>query len=227
MNPKAKALVIDDEKAIRRLLKLVLSENGYQVYEAEAGGTGLTEAAQRKPDVILLDLGLPDLDGQTVLRRLREWSNAPVLILSVRNTTDEKVTALNHGADDYITKPFDVPELLARLKAIQRRVAETIDQSVLQAGPLTIDYESRTVKVNNKEISLSATEYELLRVLAQHQGKVVTHKQLLREIWGATAEDRSQYLRVYMAHLRKKLETPSGKRLIKTEIGIGYRMILP
>lgn len=227
MNPKTKALVIDDEKAIRRLLKLVLSENGYQVYEAEAGGTGLTEAAQRKPDVVVLDLGLPDLDGQAVLRRLREWSNVPVLVLSVRNTTEEKVAALNHGADDYITKPFDVPELLARLKAIQRRVAETVDQPLFQSGPLTIDYENRTVKINNKEIGLSATEYGLLRVLAQHQGKVVTHKQLLREIWGATAEDRSQYLRVYMAHLRKKLETPIGKRLIKTEIGIGYRMILP
>lgn len=227
MNPRSKALVIDDERAIRRLMRLVLSENGYQVFEAETGGVGLTEAAQRKPDVILLDLGLPDIDGQTVLRRLREWSNAPVLILSVRNTTDEKVKALNHGADDYITKPFDVPELLARLKAIQRRVAETVDQSVLQAGPLTIDYESRTVKVNNREISLSATEYGLLRILAQHRGKVVTHKQLLREIWGTTAEDRSQYLRVYMAHLRKKLESPTGKRLIKTEVGIGYRMTLP
>jgi len=227
MNPKVKALVIDDEKAIRRLLRLVLSEDGYQVYEAEAGGAGLTEAAQRKPDVVVLDLGLPDLDGQAVLRRLREWSNVPVLVLSVRNTTEEKVAALNHGADDYITKPFDVPELLARLKAIQRRVAETIDQPLFQSGPLTIDYENRKVKINNKEISLSATEYGLLRVLAQHQGKVVTHKQLLREIWGATAEDRSQYLRVYMAHLRKKLETPIGKRLIRTEIGIGYRMILP
>lgn len=224
MKPKLKALIIDDEKAIRRLLHLVLVEHGYQVFEAETAGQGLSEAAQRKPDVVLLDLGLPDLDGQEALKRLREWSNVPVLILSVRSGAEEKVKALNQGADDYITKPFDVPELMARLKAIQRRAADTAADPVITAGPLMIDLENRIVQVNHKEISLSSTEYALLRILAQHLGKVITHKQLLREVWGTAAEDRSQYLRVYMTHLRKKIEAPAGKRMIRTEVGIGYRL---
>jgi two-component system KDP operon response regulator KdpE len=224
MKPNPKALIIDDEKAIRRLLHLVLVEHGYQVFEAETAGQGLSEAAQRKPDVVLLDLGLPDLDGQEALKRLREWSNVPVLILSVRSGAEEKVKALNQGADDYITKPFDVPELMARLKAIQRRAADTAADPVITAGPLMIDLENRIVQVNHKEISLSSTEYALLRILAQHLGKVITHKQLLREVWGTAAEDRSQYLRVYMTHLRKKIEAPAGKRMIRTEVGIGYRL---
>jgi len=224
MKPKPKALIIDDEKAIRRLLHLVLVEHGYQVFEAETAGQGLSEAAQRKPDVVLLDLGLPGMDGQEALKRLREWSNVPVLILSVRSGTEEKVKALNQGADDYITKPFDVTELIARLKAIQRRAADTSVDPVITSGPLMIDLENRIVQVNHKEVSLSSTEYALLRILAQHLGKVITHRQLLREVWGTAAEDRSQYLRVYMTHLRKKLEGPAGKRMIKTEVGIGYRL---
>jgi len=226
MKPKNKALIIDDEKAIRRLLNLVLTEHDYQVFEAETAGEGLAEAAQRKPDVVLLDLGLPDMDGQVALRRLREWCNVPVLVISVRSDTDEKVKALNSGADDYITKPFDVPELLARLQAIQRRASDTEQESVFMAGPLLIDYQNRIVKVNNKEVNLSSIEYSLLRLLAQHKGKVITQKQLLREVWGTAAEDRSQYLRVYMTHLRKKIDTTPGKRMIKTEIGIGYRLII-
>jgi two-component system KDP operon response regulator KdpE len=224
MKTKPKALIIDDEKAIRRLIRLVLAEHGYQVFEAETAGQGLSEAAQRKPDVVLLDLGLPDMDGQLALKRLREWSNVPVLILSVRSGTEEKVKALNQGADDYITKPFDVPELMARLQAIQRRTVDTSADPVFSAGPLKIDFENRMVWVDHKEVSLSSTEYALLRLLAQHLGKVITHKQLLREVWGTAAEDRSQYLRVYMTHLRKKIEGPAGKRMIKTEVGIGYRL---
>jgi two-component system, OmpR family, KDP operon response regulator KdpE len=224
MKTKPKALVIDDEKAIRRLIRLVLAEHGYQVFEAETAGQGLSEAAQRKPDVVLLDLGLPDMDGQLALKRLREWSNVPVLILSVRSGTEDKVKALNQGADDYITKPFDVPELMARLQAIQRRAVDTAADPVFTAGPLMIDFENRIVQVDHKEVSLSSTEYALLRILAQHLGKVITHKQLLREVWGTAAEDRSQYLRVYMTHLRKKIEGPAGKRMIKTEVGIGYRL---
>ncbi len=226
MKPRNKALIIDDEKAIRRLLTLVLTEHGYQVFEAETAEEGMNQAAQRKPDVILLDLGLPDMDGQTALRRLREWCTVPVLVVSVRSDTDEKVKALNSGADDYITKPFDVPELLARLQAIQRRAGDTEKESVFTAGPLFIDYESRTVKVNNKVVNLSVIEYSLLRLLAQHQGKVITHKQLLRDVWGTVAEDRSQYLRVYMTHLRKKIETTPRKRMIRTEVGIGYRLVI-
>lgn len=226
MKPKNKALIIDDEKAIRRLLNLVLTEHGYQVFEAETAEEGINQAAQRKPDVILLDLGLPDMDGQVALRRLREWCDVPVLVISVRSDTDEKVKALNSGADDYITKPFDIPELLARLQAIQRRASDTEQESVFMAGPLLIDYQNRIVKVNNKEVNLSSIEYSLLRLLAQHKGKVITQKQLLREVWGTAAEDRSQYLRVYMTHLRKKIDTTPGKRMIKTEIGIGYRLII-
>jgi two-component system KDP operon response regulator KdpE len=220
------ALVIDDEKQIRRLLRLVLEEQNYRVLEAESGHQGLVEAAQRKPDVVLLDLGLPDMDGQDVLKRLREWSRVPVLILSVRDDPDDKVAALDSGADDYVTKPFESAELLARLRAIQRRGSAGLAEPFFQSGRLTIDFASRTVAVNGKEIRLTVTEYALLKVLAQHAGKVVTHKHLLREVWGPNAEEQSQYLRVYVTHLRKKIETGSAdEKLLRTETGIGYRLV--
>jgi two-component system, OmpR family, KDP operon response regulator KdpE len=222
---KASVLIIDDEKAIRRLLRLVLTEHGYAVLEADSGQTGLTEAAARRPDAIILDLGLPDGDGHTVLQRLREWSKCPVLILTVRDDAEEKVRGLDAGADDYITKPFDTAELLARLRAILRRTSEHADAPVLINGPLAVDFRARQVRVCGTEVSLTATEYALLRVLAVHAGRVVTHRQLLREVWGPNAENRSQYLRVYVTHLRKKLERPAGMPLIKTEPGIGYRLV--
>ena len=228
MNEKLTALVIDDEKQIRRLLRIILEEHGYRVFDAENGRQGLADVAQRKPDVVLLDLGLPELDGLTVLKRLREWSRVPVLILSVRDEAEEKVAALDGGADDYVTKPFESAELLARLRAIQRRGPAAAEEPFFQAGHLTIDFTSRAVTVNGHEVKLTATEYGLLKVLAQHAGKVVTHKQLLREVWGANAEEQSQYLRVYMTHLRKKIEWPvQGEKLLRTESGIGYRMVIP
>ncbi|MBI2089821.1 MAG: response regulator [Deltaproteobacteria bacterium] len=228
MSDTSTALIIDDEVQIRRLLRLVLEAEGYRVLDAESGRQGLSEVALRRPDVVLLDLGLPDMDGMVVLRRLREWSRVPVLILSVREGPEDKVAALDAGADDYVTKPFDSPELLARLRAIQRRAPFGAEDPYFEAGHLAIDFNSRTVTVKGHEVKLTATEYSLLKVLAQHAGKVVTHKQLLREVWGPNAEEQSQYLRVYMTHLRKKIELPDAtEKLLKTESGIGYRLVLP
>jgi len=216
-------LIIDDEPPIRRLLRLTLEPAGYRVYEAETGQLGLQEAAAKRPDAIILDLGLPDMDGLTALKRLREWSPTPVLVLTVRNQEADKVTALDGGADDYLTKPFGTAELLARLRAIQRRAPEA-QEPVFVSGDLTVDLAARTVRVKNKEVHLTATEYALLHELVKYAGKIVTHKQLLRAVWGSKAEEQSQYLRVYITHLRKKLETDPKQKLIKTEAGIGYRL---
>jgi two-component system KDP operon response regulator KdpE len=222
------ALIVDDEIQIRRLLRVVLEAEGHRVLEAESGRQALSDVALRRPDVVLLDLGLPDMDGLVVLQRLREWSRVPVLILSVRDRPEEKVAALDAGADDYVTKPFESSELLARLRAIQRRAPFGTEDAFFQAGHLTIDFNSHTVTAKGHEVKLTATEYALLKVLAQHAGKVVTHKQLLREVWGPNAEEQSQYLRVYMTHLRKKIEIPEApEKLLKTESGIGYRLVLP
>ena len=228
MNEKATALVIDDEPQIRRLLRILLEQEQYRALESDSGGRGLSEIALRRPDVVLLDLGLPDMDGMVVLERLRQWSRVPVLILSVRDGPEDKVAALDAGADDFVTKPFESAELLARLRAIQRRVQVGAEESVFEAGHLVVDFNSRTVEVNGREVKLTATEYALLKLLALHAGKVVTHKQLLREVWGPNAEEQSQYLRVYMMHLRKKIEMPdAAERLLRTESGIGYRLVIP
>ncbi|MEI7880634.1 MAG: response regulator [bacterium] len=221
------ALVIDDEVQIRRFLKLALEAEGYRVFEAETGQEGLTAAVYRRPDVILLDLGLPDMDGLDVLKRLREWSKTPVLVLSVRQEIEQKVAALDHGADDYLTKPFHAAELAARLRAIRRHSPTEPAESVCHAGSLVMDFGARRVTRKGAEIHLTATEYALLRVLAQHHGKVVTHRQLLREVWGPHAEEQSQYLRVYMNHLRKKIEdSADSAKLIQTESGVGYRLMV-
>jgi two-component system KDP operon response regulator KdpE len=219
------ALIIDDEKQIRRLLRLALEGADHQVFEAESGQAGLEEIAYRRPDIVLLDLGLPDLDGVKVLRRLREWSDVPVLILSVRDESDEKVAALDAGADDYVTKPFDTAELLARIRVAQRRSLTETGEPVFQSAPLWVDFAARQVRLNGVEVKLTPTEYSLLRVLVQNAGKVVTHRQLLRTVWGEKAESQAQYLRVYVTHLRKKLEqNADAPSLIKTEVGIGYRL---
>ena len=224
--PTRIALVIDDEIQIRRLLKVTLEAEHYRIYEAETGQGGLIEIARRKPDVVLLDLGLPDMDGIEVLRRLREWSKVPVLVLSVRQGVEDKVAALDAGADDYLTKPFHSAELNARLRAIQRHAATEMTDPLFECDSLQIDFASRTVKCAGREIHLTATEYALLRVLAQNAGKVVTHRQLLREVWGPKSEEQAQYLRVYMNHLRKKLgEQADQPRLLRNEPGIGYRLI--
>jgi two-component system, OmpR family, KDP operon response regulator KdpE len=227
LNERPLALVIDDEQQIRKLLRILLEEE-YRVFESESGRQGLSDIAARRPDVVLLDLGLPDMDGMVLLKRLREWSRVPVLILSVREGPDDKVAALDSGADDYVTKPFESVELLARLRAIQRRGAVGTEEPYFQAGHLAIDFNSHTVTVSGDEVKLTATEYALLKVLAQHAGKVITHKQLLREVWGPNAEEQSQYLRVYMTHLRKKIEIAEAReKLLRTESGIGYRLVIP
>jgi two-component system, OmpR family, KDP operon response regulator KdpE len=228
MNEKATALVIDDEPQIRKLLRIILEQEHYHALESDSGRHGLSEVALRRPDVVLLDLGLPDMDGLEVLKQVRQWSQVPVLILSVRDSPEDKVAALDAGADDYVTKPFEATELLARLRAIQRRVPTGTEGAYFEAGHLAIDFNSHTVTVEGREIKLTATEYALLKLLALHAGKVVTQKQLLREIWGPNAEEQAQYLRVYMMHLRKKIEISEGpERLLRTESGIGYRLVIP
>ncbi len=225
MKPKSIALIIDDEKQIRRLLRLALERADYQVFEAETGQGGLDEIVYRRPEIVLLDLGLPDMEGVKVLRALREWSDVPVVILSVRDDAEEKVEALDAGADDYVTKPFDTAELLARIRATQRRSLTETGDPVFQSGALCVDFAARQVRLNDEEIKLTPTEYSLLRVLVQNAGKVVTHRQLLRTVWGEKAESQAQYLRVYVTHLRKKLEVDANApSLIKTEVGIGYRL---
>lgn len=221
---KPVALIIDDEVQIRRLLRVVLESAEYSVHEAETATQGLTEAATCRPDAILLDLGLPDGDGVNVLRRLREWSQVPVIVLSVRDDEEGKVAALDAGADDYVTKPFSSAELLARLRAAQRKTRPLPEETVFSFDGLKVDLASRQLKRNGREIKLTGTEYALLRLFITHAGRVLTHRQILREIWGPKSEEHRQYLRVYVTHLRQKIELdPSGPKLIKTEPGIGYR----
>jgi two-component system, OmpR family, KDP operon response regulator KdpE len=221
---KSVALIIDDEIQIRRLLRVALEGESYQVHEAETGQAGLIEIANRRPAIILLDLGLPDMDGLQVLKRLREWSEAPVLVLSVRDDEAGKIAALDAGAEDYITKPFSTPELLARVRAAQRKTRPEEEISVFKSGDLLIDLTARVVTRAGREVKLTATEYALLRLFVRHVGRVLTHRYILREIWGPKSEEHRQYLRVYVTHLRQKIEAdPSKPRLIKTEPGIGYR----
>jgi two-component system, OmpR family, KDP operon response regulator KdpE len=221
---KPLALIIDDEVQIRRLLRVALENENYQVREAETGQAGLVETANCKPAVILLDLGLPDMDGLTVLKRLREWSEVPVLILSVRDDEQGKVAALDAGADDYVTKPFSSPELLARLRAVQRKTRPAEEVSVFKHGDLIVDLTAHAVTRADKEVKLTATEYALLRLFVKHPGRVLTHRHILREIWGPKSEEHRQYLRVYVTHLRQKIEPdPAKPILITTESGIGYR----
>lgn len=223
--PTAVALVIDDEPQIRRLLRVTLEANGYRVFDAATGNDGIVQAAQRKPDVVLLDLGLPDMDGVTVLKRLREWSRVPVVVLSVRDRDEDKIAALDNGADDFVTKPFSTGELLARLRVAQRHATPHPEQTVFHSGDLEVDLTRRVVTVRGKQIKLTPTEYSLLRLFVQHAGRVLTHGQILREVWGPNCENQTHYLRVYMAHLREKLEAkPSQPELLLTESGVGYRL---
>ncbi len=219
------ALIIDDEIQIRRLLRLALESRGYEVREAEAGQLGLQEAAFHRPDVILLDLGLPDMDGTQVLQRLREWSTTPVLILSVRDQEQVKVRAFELGADDYVTKPFSTAELLARLSAIQRRSTGGHESSTLECGALRLDLNSHEAALGGVELKLTPTEYALAKCLAAHPGRIVTQKQLLRAVWGPQADTHAHSLRVYVNLLRKKLQGDAAAPQIQNEPGIGYRMV--
>ena len=223
---KPNVLIIDDELQIRRLLRVCLEGSGYRVLEAATGQEGLTQTAQYSPDVVLLDLGLPDMDGVTVLKRLREWSRVPVVVLSVRDREEDKVAALDNGADDYVTKPFGTAELLARLRVAQRHGLPPTESPIFRTGDLEVDLTARVVKLKGQEVKLTPTEYSLLRLFVQHAGKVLTHRQILKEVWGPNYLDQTHYLRVYIAHLREKLETDSTRpRLITAEPGVGYRFI--
>lgn len=225
---KPTALVIDDEVQIRRLLRVCLESNGYQIVEAATGQEGIRRAAERPPDLVILDLGLPDMDGVAVLKRLREWSKVPVIVLTVRDREEDKIAALDGGADDYITKPFGTGELLARLRVAQRHAAPDQKESVFRSGKLEVDLASRSVRLDGKEVRLTATEYSLLRLFVQHAGKVLTHRQILREVWGPNYEEQTHYLRVYLKHLREKLERdPAHPELFLTEPGVGYRFSGP
>jgi two-component system KDP operon response regulator KdpE len=222
---KPTALIIDDEMQIRRLLRVCLEANGYRTVEAATGQEGIALAAQHPPEVVILDLGLPDMDGVAVLKRLREWTQVPVIVLSVRDREDDKVAALDNGADDYITKPFGTAELLARLRVAQRHSQPASGTAVFQTGDLEVDLTARVVKLRGQEVKLTATEYALLRLFVHHAGKVLTHRQILREVWGPNYVEQTHYLRVYMAHLREKLEAePSKPTLLITEPGVGYRL---
>ncbi len=227
MNSQSLVLVIDDELQMRRLLKMTLEAGSFRYCEAENGELGLMEAVHKKPDAVILDLGLPDLDGVAVLKKLREWSQVPVLVLSVRDSEKQKVAALDNGADDYVTKPFGQDELLARLRVLLKHAPEHPDLPLFENGNLTVDWVKRQVLVSGKEVKLTGIEYALLKLLIQHAGKVLTHRQILREIWGPNSEERVQYLRVYITHLRQKIESnPDKPQRIKTESGIGYRFCL-
>lgn len=227
MSSEALVLVIDDELQMRRLLRTTLEGGGFRHCEAENGQLGLQEAVHKKPDAVILDLGLPDMDGLEVLKRLREWSKVPVLILSVRDGEKQKVAALDLGADDYVTKPFGQEELLARLRVILRRTPEHSEMPVFENGDLRVDLKERQVFMKGKEVKITGIEYALLKLFVQHTGKVLTHRHILKEVWGPGSEDRTHYLRVYVTHLRQKIETdPDKPRRIKTESGIGYRFCL-
>ena len=222
---KPRALIIDDEIQMRRLLRVALESAGYVIHETETAALGVQAVAHDRPDVILLDLGLPDSDGLAVLRRLREWSQTPVVVLTVRDADSDKVAALDAGADDYVTKPFSTPELLARLRAAQRRAQPREASAVFSHGGLVVNLATRTVTRDTAEVKLTATEWAILSLLIRHAGRILTHRQILREVWGPKAEEHREYLRVYFTHLRKKVEqNPANPRLIINEPGIGYRL---
>jgi len=225
--PDPVVVLIEDEPQIRRFLRATLTGQGYRLFEVANGGDALVEVAQRQPDVVILDLGLPDMDGLEVIRRLREWSAVPIIVLSARGQERDKVGALDAGADDYVSKPFSAGELLARLRVALRHAAGAAheDSEAFKVGDLQVDLLRRHVSVAGTEVKLTPIEYKLLTTLVRHAGKVVTHQQLLREVWGPSHQDQAHYVRVYMAHLRHKLETePARPRYLLTEPGVGYRL---
>ena len=221
-------LVIEDEPQIRRFLRATLTNHGYKMVEAATAQEGLMQATSRLPDLVILDLGLPDMDGVEVARRLREWSTAPIVVLSVRDRENDKIAALDAGADDYLTKPFGVGELLARIRVALRHSAQISPEPgdpVFKTGDLQVDIARRQVLLNGAEIHLTPIEYKLLMVLIRHAEKVVTHQQLLKEVWGPACTTETHYLRVYMGQLRRKLEAdPARPRYLITEPGVGYRL---
>jgi len=225
-NPSASVLLIEDEAPIRKFLRAALEGQGYAIVETATGQDGITQAATRVPDLVLLDLGLPDVDGFEILRRIREWSALPVIVLTARGQDGDKVRALDAGADDYVTKPFSMPELLARMRvALRHRARAGDDDPVIEVGRLRIDLAGRRVTLGDDEIQLTPIEFRLLGALARHAGRVLTRDALLREVWGPAAVGQHHYLRVYMAQLRRKIETDSARpEFLLTELGVGYRL---
>jgi two-component system KDP operon response regulator KdpE len=219
-------LIIDDDQQIRRMIRLPLEAHGYRVVDATTGAEGLTRVSMARPDLIILDLGLPDMDGLNMLTRLREWSDTPVIVLSVRDSEQDKITLLDSGASDYLTKPFGMGELLARIRASLRRQIPDSADGIMEIGNLIIDFSRRVVKKNGNDLKLTPTEYSLLRFLARHAGRILTHMQIIHELWGPNSQPDESYLRVYILQLRRKIEdNPSTPRLIITEPGVGYRLI--
>jgi len=221
----ARVLIVDDEPAIRRFLRVSLSAHGYAIFEAENGQAALSAVVADRPDLVILDLGLPDLDGIEVTRLLREWTRIPIIILSVRGQETDKIAALDAGADDYVTKPFGAGELLARMRVALRRAGRSSAEPVFTSDDFTVDLARRQVTVAGREVQLTPTEYDLLRVLVMNAGKVLTHRQLLREVWGMGYEQEMHMLRVNISNLRRKIEpNPTRPRYILTEPGVGYRL---
>lgn len=225
-NKGPRILIIDDETQIRRFLRVALTSHGYIVKDARTGKEGLDTVAMFSPDLVILDLGLPDIDGLEVVRHLREWTKVPIIILSVKGQENDKITALDNGADDYVTKPFGMGELLARIRAAMRHTVGVEEQPILKFDDLTLDLVHRRLSRDNQEIKLTLTEYEIVKYLAINAGKVITHKALLHTVWGLAYENEVQYLRVYIGQIRRKLEfDPSRPRHIITESGVGYRLL--
>lgn len=220
-------LVIDDEPQMRKLLHVSLLAHGYQLCEAANGLEGIQQAAVFKPDLVIVDLGLPDMDGKQVIQQIREWSAVPMIILTAREQEEEKIAALDAGADDYITKPFGIGELMARIRVCLRRIVSNDNEPVLRCGGLAVDLLQRRVTVDEREIKLTPTEYELIKYMMLHAGRVLTHKQLLKAGWGSNAcGDDTHYIRIYIGQLRRKIEQdPAQPRYIVTESGIGYRLM--
>ena len=227
---KPHILVVEDDPQIRRFLRATLAAEGYQFQEALTAGEGIAQAAARQPDLVLLDLGLPDRDGLDVIREIRQWSQMPVVVLSARGQERDKIAALDLGADDFVAKPFAVGELLARIRAALRRAAPAAPEGSsvpLRFGAVEIDFEKRLITLDGQEVHLTPNEYKLLQVLVKHSGRVVTQRQLLNQVWGPQHTDQSQYLRVYVAQLRRKLERdPARPKYLQTEPGVGYRLNL-
>ena len=221
-------VLIEDEAQIRRFLRITIASEGYALHEAATGGDGLLTAASRQPDLVILDLGLPDMDGLEVIRRLREWTAVPILVLSARGQEQDKIAALDAGADDYVSKPFGAGELLARMRVALRHLAQTgrdAGEVEFSVGDLRVDLLRRQVQVGGREVRLTPTEYKLLTALVRHAGKVLTHRHLLREVWGPHSVEQAHYVRVYMAQLRRKIEAdPARPRYLVSEPGVGYRL---
>lgn len=223
----ARILIIEDESQIRRFVGMAIEDEGFESIGVETGKRGLIEASTRQPDLIIVDLGLPDIEGKEVIRQIRHWSQVPMLVLSARDREEEKVAALNIGADDYLTKPFGVPELMARVRALLRRSTptDTLGEHKVHIGEVTVDLAARRVTRDEHDIHLTPIEYRLLIALIKERGRVITHDKLLREVWGPGYADRAHYLRIYMGHLRQKLERdPTQPDYLLTELGVGYRL---